>query len=144
MSRDVRTRGYVAVLKTPIPQDQCDGFDETLWEKGSALRTIDNGNMVYFDYSDLEEVYEQEGDEVYFFEIEGVSVKGRYKKDPQHIVDEAKKFGLEVDESTIRQFHGIYHNGVDHPIYFLTKDRYLQMLETKEMTGTAGSTRRRV
>lgn len=112
MSETVRVQGYIAKLVKPFSDDERDAFmEENDWTPG-----LNYEGTLFYVGDQLDDIYDL--------------TIGNYIPDNfDRIVKAAEKFGVEIDENSIRPFDCIYYNGGDCPIDMLTVEEYDSILE---------------
>lgn len=126
MSSTVRSYGFIAVLKNPVPKKDYEDLTEKMYDEKSTLDVTYDKNLAYLDYNTHRPYHERE-------DIYGLHIQGAEKRnDPQDLVREVAKYGLEIDESTIRAYDCIWYNGSDNPVDQLTKAKYLKQIAKLE------------
>lgn len=116
MSETVRSYGFVAALKEPVPKEQQEALSEKMYEERSKVMFTEHG-LVFIDYnSQAEERHDYHGLWI-----------GNSDKDPDDLVREAYKYGLEVDQWTIMPYNCVWYNGGDCPLWTMKRSTFLQI-----------------
>jgi hypothetical protein len=123
MSDTVRSYGFIGVLKSPVTID-LEELSERLWDAGSDLDITYAGGLAYIDFNRHANYCTRTN--IYGLTFSGTTPKGS----PTMLIDEAAKYGLEIDPATIRSFNCIWWNGSDNPVSMLKKDDFL--IQTKQ------------
>ena len=112
MSSIARSYGFIAVLKTPLSEEEREAIRERFWEDKSNLGTTYDGQCVYYDFNTY-------GDEnsIYFTQI------GSLDSDFSKFENELNRYQLLIKPNTIKPFNCIYYNGCDFPIDTLTVEQ---------------------
>lgn len=115
MSEMVKSRGYIAVLKTEVDHE---AMFEKLWAEKSTLSISYDGKLVYSD------IYSQSQDK---YAIDGLYIGSHdTESDYEILYDELSKYGLEIVRGTSREYTCIWYNGSDSPMSELTKEEFLK------------------
>lgn len=118
MSSTVKSYGFVAVLDTPIPEDEQEDLSELLYDSKSKLQINNEGTLVYMDFN-LHEPYDVR-ENIYTLTIGETTQKGQDK-----FLDALRCIGLTITVGTIQPYEEIWYNGSDSVISCLTKEEYL-------------------
>lgn len=118
MSSTVKSYGFVAVLDTPIPEDEQEDLSELLYESKSKLRINYEGTLIYMDFN-LHEPYDVR-ENIYTMTIGETTKEGRAL-----FTKAIYTADLTIAVGTIQPYEEIWYNGSDSVISCLTKEEYL-------------------
>lgn len=114
MSDNVRSYGFIAVLKEPVG---CEEFFDRPGT-GKAIVSVNcEGTLAYIDFNLKNSYSEREN-------IYGLFI-GSQKMDISEFYHECGKYGLFVDPSTTQPYNCIWYNGADSDMAMLTKEEFL-------------------
>lgn len=116
MSDNVRSYGFIAILKEPVAD--VSELSDKLWTDKSPLLLNYEGTLVFVDFN-LRKSYAEQTD---FY---GLFI-GNEEMDPAELTIESMKYGLDIDEATIKPYTCVWYNGVDSPMDTLTKEEFLK------------------
>lgn len=116
MSDNVRSYGFIAVLKEPV--EDVPELSEKLWDGKSPIRINYEGTLIFADFS-LLKPYSERSD------IYGLWIGGHEEMDYGAVCLECRKYGLKIDMSTVKPYNCIWYNGSDSPMDQLTKEKFL-------------------
>lgn len=120
MSDDVRSQGFIAVLKYRFPSARRDELDRVLYKLGSTLGLNSEGTLIYSD-ANIHKSFDERSDiyELFIGESDATGAKAAFLKE---IVDAQ----LEADLATIQPYSCVWNNGSDCPVVLLTKENFLE------------------
>jgi hypothetical protein len=116
VSENVRSYGFIAVMKEPI--EDISEISDKLWQEKSPVQVNYEGTLAYIDFN-LKKSYSERSD---FY---GLFI-GNEQMDPAELTIEAAKHGLDIDESTIKPYTCIWYNGTDSDMATLEKEEFLK------------------
>jgi hypothetical protein len=116
MSDNVRSYGFIAVLKKPF--DDIEEINEKLWREESQVQVNYEGTLAYIDFSLRKSCAERS-------DFYGLFI-GNEQRDPAELTIEAAEHGLDIDESTIKPYTCIWYNGTDSDMSTLEKEEFLE------------------
>ena len=120
MSSIDRAYGYIAILETPLSEDEREVMDEKFYEDDSNLGTTYDGHCIYYDFN-----IDGDYDDIYFCEV------GTSEADLSKFEDELTKYQLIIKPNTVKPFNCIYYNGADNPISMLTAEQVMNNYRKK-------------
>lgn len=122
MSDNVRSYGFMAVLKEPLDEEALEKIHDKLWRENSFIRVNGEGTLVYSDESLLHSCEDRS-------DIYGLFL-GLPDADLQKFYEECGKYGLFVsgaaEAETTKPYMCIWYNGCDSPMYTLTEEEFLR------------------
>jgi len=114
MSSTVKSRGFIAILKTPIDQDQRDEWFDKLYDDRSDLELTYDGKLVFSDVYRHDKMRDRE--DIYELQI------GTKEMDVREFATACEKYGLEIFHDTIQPYYCVWYNGTDSPVSLLTPE----------------------
>lgn len=122
MSDDVRSYGFIAVLKTRVPSTKRDELEHALSSSTSNLDVNSDGTLIYSD-ANKHKSFDERSDiyELFIGESDATGAKAAF-------LQEVVEAGLEVDLGTIQPYNCVWYNGSDCPVSLLTKAQYVKRI----------------
>lgn len=120
MSTTVISKGFIAILKMPITDDDDrERLNEMQWDAKTGVSLNYEGTLIYLDtmrhadYADRENFY-------------GIQSPQETKSDA--FVDLLDALGFEVEVGSLMPYTCIWYNGADNPVDELTVDEFRQQM----------------
>jgi hypothetical protein len=120
VSDNVRSYGFIAVIKDDCELPELDVLAEKLWDEKSSIRVNYEGTLVFSDYS-LNKPYSERGD------IYGLWVGKQEEMDFGTFHLDCRKYGIHIDMETVKPYNCIWYNGSDSPMDQLKKEGFLKV-----------------
>lgn len=117
MSDNVRSHGFIAVLKEPF--ENIEEISDKLWRENSELQVNCEGTLAYIDFN-LRLPYAMRHD------IYGLHIGAVRQADTIPFEAECQKYGMAVDMQTVKPYNCVWYNGCDSPMSELTKEEFLK------------------
>jgi len=115
MSDNVRSYGFIAVLKEPLHKDVLDDVREQLYDAKSNLSVNYEGTLIYSDLNRHESYRVKE--DICSLQIGNGSSYLDFAK-------ELTKLHYDIDPATILPYNCVWYNGADNPVDMLTLEEY--------------------
>lgn len=117
MSEDVMSRGLMAPIINPIPQDVLEDLTEQMCEDGSPLHISYDGTLAWIEAS------ESDPYGITFGEVSDFS--------PEELGLAALVYGVNVALDQARLFSCLWYNGTDSDMSMLSVRKFLKMTRQK-------------
>lgn len=103
--------GYVAVLKTPVPEDDREAFMDEHYDEG--IRLTYDGSMISINYNANESYDERQN-------IYRIFLLKDMPRTVEEFVEDMAEFGIDVDPQRVQPYCLNWYNGGDFPIDEMT------------------------
>lgn len=114
MSETVFSKGFMAILKKPMSEEEREEFNDTMYDNGSGLSVNYEGTIVYS---------EKREEDIYFFQV-GVGTVPDLEKFRKQLDD----YSINIEPNTIKYWMEIWYNGGDSNHDMLTLEEYRKKL----------------
>lgn len=111
MSEDVMSVGVMVPLNRKITEEECEEWQDILWDQGSSVHLSYYCDMAYTD----------DGGETY-----GISFGEMPTKDTSAFED-LKQFGIWIEEEKARPYRCLWYNGADSDMNMMTRKKFLDI-----------------
>jgi hypothetical protein len=118
VSDNVRSYGFIAVLKEPVHENDRDEICDKLFRNNSTLDLNIEGTLVYCDFNRTRSLREREN-------IYGLFIGTVNDMDAGLFFMNCRRAGLNIDVATIKPYNCIWYNGADSDMSMLTKNEFM-------------------
>lgn len=116
MSSTVRSYGFIAVLVSPLSEEQREVLSDQLYLAKSNLNVNYEGTLIYCDYNFNKSYAKREN-------VYGLFIGNNGLTEAEFIQEANGLLGIDVD--TVQPYNCIWYNGSDSDINLLTKSEFL-------------------
>jgi hypothetical protein len=117
MSDNVRSYGFIAVLKEPL--DDIEEISDKLWREKSLVQVNYEGTLAYIDFNKNQPFSVRE-------DIYGLFICPTKQADTIPFETECIAQGIPVDMSTAKPYNCIWYTGCESPMSCLKKEEFLE------------------